>query len=65
MINGYSIEYVTIYFVSVDEDRSERAVGKLYFFFDNEIIKLVYKDVDSSIVNKWLLECSLKVTSDF
>ena len=49
----------------MDEDRSERAIGKLYLFFDNEIVKLVYEDVDSSIVNKWLLECSLKVTSDF
>ena len=65
MINGYSIEYVAVDSVFVDENRSERAIGKLDFFFDNEILKSVYKVVDSSIVNKRFLERFLKVTSNF
>ena len=65
MINGYSIEYVAVYSVFVDENRSERAIGKLNLFFDNKILKPVYKVVDSSIVNKRFLERFLKVTSNF
>ena len=61
----YSIEYVAVYSVFVDENRSERAIGKLNLFFDNKILKPVYKVVDSSIVYKRFLERFLKVTSNF
>ena len=49
----------------MDENRPERAIGKLNFFFDNKILKSVYKFVDRSIVNKGFLERFLKVTSNF